>query len=79
MTFGGSQPSWGKMYRYFPLKATFVVAVILFEIGSLVCAVAPSANALIVGRTIAGFGGAAWRPASLPLSPSRRLSRGGRC
>ncbi|RYP52330.1 hypothetical protein DL769_010696 [Monosporascus sp. CRB-8-3] len=57
MTFGGSQPSWGKMYRYFPIQTTFLVAVFLFEVGSLVCGVAPSANALIVGRAIAGFGG----------------------
>ncbi|KAJ9150196.1 Efflux pump antibiotic resistance protein [Pleurostoma richardsiae] len=58
MTFGGSQPSWGKIYRYFTLKTTFLVAVLLFEVGSLICGVAPSANVLIVGRAIAGLGGA---------------------
>lgn len=58
MTFGGSQPSWGKVYRYFPLKITFLVALFIFELGSLVCGVAPSANVLIVGRAVAGLGGA---------------------
>jgi MFS transporter, DHA2 family, glioxin efflux transporter len=32
--------------------------MVIFEVGSLICAVAPGANALIVGRAIAGFGGA---------------------
>lgn len=30
----------------------------MFEIGSAVCGAAPSMNALIVGRVIAGMGGA---------------------
>ena len=32
-------------------------SVLLFEIGSTVCGAAPSMNALIVGRVIAGIGG----------------------
>ncbi|EON98258.1 putative efflux pump antibiotic resistance protein [Phaeoacremonium minimum UCRPA7] len=58
MTFGGSQPSWGKVYRYLPLKMTYLVSLFIFELGSLICGVAPSANALIVGRALAGLGGA---------------------
>ncbi|KAH8659978.1 putative efflux pump antibiotic resistance protein [Xylariales sp. PMI_506] len=58
MTFGGFQSSWGKVYKYFPLKPAFLAAMFIFEVGSLVCAVAPSATALIVGRAIAGLGGA---------------------
>ncbi|PMD41759.1 MFS general substrate transporter [Hyaloscypha variabilis F] len=58
LTFGGSQSTWGKGYKYFPLKITFIFALFLFELGSLICGVAPSSTALIVGRAIAGLGGA---------------------
>ncbi len=58
MTFGGTQPSWGKAFRYFPLKNTFLTAFLVFEVGSLVCGVAQSANTLIVGRALAGLGAA---------------------
>jgi MFS family permease len=58
MTLGGFQTTWGKGYKYFPLKATFLSALFIFELGSLICGVAPSSTALIVGRAITGLGGA---------------------
>ena len=58
MCLGGFQSSWGKAYKYFPLKATFITTILIFEIGSLLCAVAPNSTAFIVGRAIAGIGGA---------------------
>jgi MFS family permease len=58
MTLGGFQSSWGKAYKYFSIKYTFLVCVLLFELGSLVCGVAPNSAALIVGRAISGVGGA---------------------
>lgn len=58
MTFGGFQSSWGKAFKYFPLKFTFLITIFVFEVGSLICGVAPNAIALIVGRAIAGLGGA---------------------
>lgn len=58
MCLGGFQSSWGKAYRYFNLKWTFILTVAIFELGSLICGVAPNANAFIVGRAIAGLGGA---------------------
>lgn len=58
LTFGGFQSSWGKIYKQFPLKATFVTTVVIFEVGSIICGAAPNAVALIVGRAIAGLGGA---------------------
>jgi MFS family permease len=56
MTFGGFQPVAGKFYRYFPLKASFLGAIAVFLIGSLICAVAPNSVAFIVGRAVAGVG-----------------------
>ena len=58
MCFGGFQSSWGKAFKYFPLKAAFVTTTVAFEVGSLICGAAPNATALIVGRAIAGMGGA---------------------
>lgn len=58
LTFGGFQSSWGKIYKHFPLKATFLTTVVIFEVGSIICGAAPNAVALIVGRAIAGLGGA---------------------
>lgn len=58
MTFGAAQPSAGKMYKYFNLKWSFLGSMILFEVGSLICGVAPNSKALIIGRAIAGLGGA---------------------
>ncbi|KAH8880976.1 MFS general substrate transporter [Thozetella sp. PMI_491] len=58
MTSGGLIPTWGKIYTVFPIKISFMCAILIFEVGSLVCGLAPSANILIVGRAIAGIGGA---------------------
>ncbi|KAL6713737.1 hypothetical protein ACLMJK_008229 [Lecanora helva] len=58
LTLGAFQSTWGKAYKFFPLKTSFLVSIGIFELGSLICAVAPSSTALIVGRAIAGAGGA---------------------
>lgn len=58
MTIGGFQSAWGKAYKYFPLKLTYLISIFIFEVGSLICGVAPNSTALIVGRAIAGFGAA---------------------
>lgn len=54
----GVQSTWGKVYKYFSIKIWFLAALFTFEVGSLVCAVAQNPTTLIVGRAIAGFGGA---------------------
>ena len=33
-------------------------SIVVFEIGSAICGAAPNMNAMIVGRVIAGMGGA---------------------
>ncbi|KAF5127878.1 putative efflux pump gsfJ [Metarhizium anisopliae] len=58
MTVGSMQSTWGKVYKYFPLKTSFLVAIFIFELGSVICGAAPSAEALIAGRAIAGVGAA---------------------
>ena len=49
---------WGKIYGQFNAKWLYIVCVFLFEVGSALCGAAPTMNALIGGRVIAGMGGA---------------------
>ncbi|KAF2871372.1 MFS general substrate transporter [Massariosphaeria phaeospora] len=50
------QPTFGKVYTFFRVKPIFIGAVVLFEIGSIICASAPSSYAFIIGRLVAGMG-----------------------
>lgn len=49
--------SVGKLYGLFNAKHLYITSVILFLAGSALCGAAPSMNAFIVGRVIAGIGG----------------------
>ncbi|KAJ5921345.1 MFS general substrate transporter [Penicillium verhagenii] len=51
-----TQPLAGKAYTLFPKKIVYLSSLALFEVGSLVGALAPSSPCLIAGRAIAGFG-----------------------
>lgn len=37
MTFASSQSTWGKAYKYFDVKSTFLISLAVFELGSLIC------------------------------------------
>ena len=50
------QPTYGRVFVEFNVRWAFCAALGLFELGSLLCGVAPSSNILIVGRAIAGLG-----------------------
>lgn len=47
---------FGKLYSYYSTKWTFMTALTLFELGSLVCGVTPTSTGLIIGRALAGVG-----------------------
>lgn len=49
--------NWGKVSILFGRKYTLIVAIVTFEAGSLMCALAPTMNVLIGGRVLAGIGG----------------------
>ena len=53
LTLGAFQSTWGKAYKNFDLKLTFLAAIGIFEIGSLICGVAQDSTTLVVGRAIA--------------------------
>src|SRR6186713_1779525 len=42
LTNAAFQATWGKVYKYFALKAPFLVAIFIFELGSLICGAAQS-------------------------------------
>ncbi|KAH8801449.1 major facilitator superfamily domain-containing protein [Xylogone sp. PMI_703] len=48
----------GKANGMFSLKWLYIISMVLFEAGSALCGGAPNMDALIVGRVIAGAGGA---------------------
>lgn len=52
------QPTFGKIYTLFNLKWSYTAALFIFEVGSVICAVAPNSPTLIVGRAVAGVGAA---------------------
>lgn len=58
LTTAALQPSLGKVYTFFNVKLTYVIAVAVFELGSVLCGAATSSKMLIVGRAIAGCGAA---------------------
>lgn len=58
LTIATTQSFWGKLYKYFDLKSVFMTSIAVFEVGSLVCAVAKNSDTLIVGRAVTGVGAA---------------------
>ncbi|KAG8837193.1 hypothetical protein FRC18_009818 [Serendipita sp. 400] len=57
LTQAGLLLFWGRVLRIVSTKYVYLIAVVIFETGSLLCAVAPSMNVLILGRAIQGVGG----------------------
>lgn len=53
-----SQLIYGKLYRVFAIKNVFAAAVLLFAVGSLLCALSPTSNVFILGRAFSGIGSA---------------------
>lgn len=52
------QPLYGRIFMAFHVKITYMIALVIFELGSLVCGVAPTSTVLIIGRAIQGLGSA---------------------
>lgn len=47
---------FGKLYTVTSVKRTFLCALFLFEIGSLLCTVTPTSHIFVLGRAICGLG-----------------------
>ncbi|KAF2122170.1 major facilitator superfamily domain-containing protein [Lophiotrema nucula] len=58
LTITAFQPTFGTLYKFFKIDVIFCVCIIIFEVGSLLCAAATNSKMFIVGRAIAGFAAA---------------------
>ncbi|KNG49244.1 c2 domain-containing protein [Stemphylium lycopersici] len=58
LTTCATQLIYGKFYTYYSVKWVYLIALAIFELGSLICGVAPNSTTLIIGRAIAGVGAA---------------------
>ncbi|CAG8700794.1 2454_t:CDS:2 [Dentiscutata erythropus] len=56
LTLTSFQPIYGKLSDIFGRKATFLFAISIFELGSLLCGIANNMVSLIIYRAIAGVG-----------------------
>ncbi|KAK8061446.1 major facilitator superfamily transporter [Apiospora phragmitis] len=52
------QPVFGRVFTLFHIKWSYMLAMFMFLLGSLISGVAPSSMTLIIGRAVAGFGSA---------------------
>ncbi|OAF99610.1 major facilitator superfamily transporter [Paraphaeosphaeria sporulosa] len=50
------QPIFGRVFAHFDIRWSFLAALLIFELGSLICGVAPNSDVLIIGRALAGIG-----------------------
>ncbi|KAI0438187.1 hypothetical protein F4803DRAFT_535870 [Xylaria telfairii] len=51
------QPAFGQFYRLFSVRYIFLACVVVFEAGSVFCALAPSSLILTIGQVITAVGG----------------------
>lgn len=58
LTVTAFQPAFGSIFRYFNAKQVYLLSIVLFELGSILCAAAPDSSVLIGGRAVAGVGAA---------------------
>jgi DHA2 family metal-tetracycline-proton antiporter-like MFS transporter len=70
-------PLYGRAADVFSIRRAFMVGLIAFAAGSLICASAPSLGALVFGRIVQGAGGAAI-PALSSVSVTKVLPPGER-
>ncbi|KAJ7069584.1 ABC transporter [Mycena amicta] len=49
---------YGQLLRIFSAKWMLIIAILIFQLGSLICGVGQNINHLIVGRTVSGLGAA---------------------
>lgn len=46
---------FGKLYKIFSVKRIFLVNIVIFMVGSVLCAAAPTSAVFVLGRAICGF------------------------
>ncbi|KAI1311217.1 putative MFS transporter [Xylaria venustula] len=51
-------PSCGRIYTFYNIKRAYIILLLIFELGSVICALAPNSTSLIIGKAVAGLGAA---------------------
>ena len=51
-------PITGRIYQLYSTKWVFLISIVIFETGSVICGAAPNSTAFIIGRAVAGLGSA---------------------
>jgi len=67
LTFAGAMLAFGMVADEFGRKRVMLIGAGIFCAGSVLCALAPNAQALIAGRAVMGFGAAASEPGTLSM------------
>ena len=52
------QPPFGSLFTLLRVKPVFITSLVVFELGSIVCAISKNSATLIAGRLVSGAGGA---------------------
>ncbi|RSM13827.1 hypothetical protein CDV31_005697 [Fusarium ambrosium] len=52
------QPTFGRLYTLFDARILYLTSIMIFEVGTILCAAAPNSASLITGRVISGAGAA---------------------
>lgn len=61
---------FGRIYKFYSVRWVFLITIIVFEVGSAICGAAPNSPVFIVGRAIAGVGGAGiWTGSMMSMMP----------
>jgi MFS family permease len=68
LTACACQLLYGRIYTFYSPKWVFLSSIVLFELGSLICGLAPSSLVFIVGRAVAGTGSAGIFSGSIVLT-----------
>lgn len=68
LTLGAFQAQWAKEFKFFPLKTSFLMSILIFKVGSLISAVAQNSMTVVVGRAIAGLGASGVAPGVYTIS-----------
>ena len=69
-------PITGRIYQLYSTQWVFLISIVIFETGSVICGAPPNSTAFIIGRAIAGLGSAGvfsgGMMITLPLVPLRK-------
>jgi MFS family permease len=68
LTACACQLLYGRIYTFYYPKWVFLSSIAIFELGSLICGVAPSSLAFIIGRAVAGIGSSGILSGSIVLT-----------